>query len=449
MLTFYMEQKDNVTVLSPSRQIIDLSFRAATDSKSNVTAGLLKPVLGTLPKTASKVVAVNAGGFLRMFDIVILMDNKNPYNPSHQQIRDFSHMLDSMNICIRTSEVPAQFNLNASVSDIPPLGPLFPKAMALSQCDFKSRGCATNPVPGNQGTVNPGRPYTLEWKPGFSPKSHKVYFGTNPSELKLIQEIADATQIEGPSLDSGISTWYWRVDEVLPDGAVIAGDLWEFGKPALVGYWKLDESADATAADASGRNHNGSVTGDAAWRPDQGVRNGAVELDGMDDCIEIQDLSFTTNNATFTAWIKGQKAADWGGILFSRGWQPCGIHFGDNNTLHYTWNNNNPNTWSWNGGPVIPEGQWAFVAIVIQSDKTIAYVYDQDNGLKSAENPIPNIPQQVDNLKIGWDPEQEIRRFKGLVDDVRVYNYALSQDQIKTLTQKEDGPAPVASAVNN
>jgi hypothetical protein len=449
VLVCYLEQKGNVTILSPSRQIVDLCFKAAADKKSNVTAGLLKPVLGTLPKTSSKVIAVNAGGFLRMADTAILMDRKNPYNPAHQQLKDFSRLLDSMNICIRTSEVPTRFNFNASINDIPPLGPLFPKAMALTKCDFGATGCATEPAPCNHGAITPGQAYTLEWKPGIGSTKHKVYFGANSAELKLLKELSES-RIDGPSMDNGIETCYWRVDEIMPDGTVIAGDVWDFSKGTMIGYWKLDEPNDVTASDASGQNHNGSVMGDAAWRPGQGVRSGAIELDGTDDAIEINDLSFETNNATFTAWIKGQKAADWGGILFSRNWQPCGMHFGANNTLHYTWNNNSPQTYDWNGGPVIPDNTWAFVAIVISPDKTVAYVYDQNNGLKSAENPVPNIPQTVDQLKIGWDSQQdENRRFKGLVDDVRVYNYALSQDEIKALTRIEGTPTPVAGTGHN
>jgi hypothetical protein len=288
----------------------------------------------------------------------------------------------------------------------------------------------------------------LEWKPGIASKTHKVYFGDKPTELKLLKEISDAARIEGPSLAAGIATCYWRVDEIMPDGTVIPGDVWDFSKGTMIGHWKLDESGDSTAGDASGHNHPGSVKGEALWHPSQGVHSGAIELNGTDNTVEINDLSFETNNATFTAWIKGQKAADWAGILFSRSGQPCGMHFGANNTLHYTWNNNSSDTYDWGGGPVIPENEWAFVAIVIRPDKTIACVYDQNNGLKSAENPIPNIPQTVDQLKIGWDTEQEPRRFKGLVDDVRIYNYALSQDELKTLVQKEDAPKPVASAVN-
>ncbi len=436
MLPCYLEQKGNVTVLSPSRQIISKCFRASESKTDRAAAGLLKPVLENT-STTNKLIVVNAGGVVRFADAVIMMEHQNPFNPAHQQLSEFSQLLDGMNICIRTSETPNRLNLNASVNDIPPLGSLFPKAMALAECDFGAKGCATDPVPCHQGAVGPKQTYQLQWQPGIGSQSHKVYFGTNASDLKLLREISNASAIDGPALADSVETYYWRVDEIMPNGTVIAGDVWNFGRGTMIARWKLDESTGLVAKDTSGQNHDGMLTSEATWHPAEGIQAGAIELDGKDDAIEIKDLSFVTNNATFTAWVKGWKAADWSGIVFSRTPQPCGMHFGQNNTLHYTWNNDSSQTYNWTGGPVIPENQWAFVAIVIQPDKTTAYVYDKNNGLQSAENNVRNIPQNVYDLKIGCDTHQRDRFFKGMVDDVRIYNYALSQQELEALTLKQ------------
>lgn len=437
MLTCYLEQKENVTVLSPSRQIISRCFQATESQTDRAAAGLMKPVLENMPAMTNKLIVMNAGGFVRAADTVILMENQNPFNPAHQQLIDFSRSLDGMNICIRTSETPTHLNLNASINDIPPLALLFPRAMALAECDLGAKGCAADPLPCHQGAVAPNRAYQLQWRPGIGSRSHRVYFGTNASDLKLLKEVSDVSAADGPVMDEGIETYYWRVDEIMPDGTVITGDVWNFSRGKMIAHWKLDESAGPVAQDASGQSHNGTLKNDAIWRPAEGIQAGAIELDGKDDAVEIKDLSFVTNNATFTAWVKGWKASDWSGIVFSRTWQPCGMHFGGNNTLHYTWNNNSSQTYNWNGGPVIPQDEWAFVAIVIEPDKTIAYVYDRNHGFQSAENKVRNSPQNVNDLKIGCDTQQDTRHFKGLIDDVRIYNYALSQDEVKSLTLKK------------
>lgn len=435
-LTCYLEQQNNVTVLSPSRQIISKCFQASANPNQRAAAGLLQPVLSTLPTPANKLIVVNAGGLMRMADTVILMQHQNPFNPAHQNLKEFSRLLNGMNLCVRTSETPTRLSLNVSINNIPPLGPLFPQAMALSQCDFTAKACATHPVPCNAGGIAPNQPYTLQWQPGIGSTGHKVYFGTDTSNLSLLADLSDTAQLNGPAITEDVDTYYWRVDEIMPDGTVVPGDVWNFGRGALIARWTMDESDGTIAGDASGRHHDGILTG-GQWHPSEGVYAGAIELDGTDDAVEINDFSFTTNNATFTAWIKGWKAGDWSGIVFSRTGQPCGMHFGDNNTLHYTWNNNSPKTYTWSAGPVIPQGQWAFVAVVIRPDRTIAYVYDETGGLQSAENNLPNKPQTLDNLKIGRDTEIGDRCFKGLIDDVRIYNYALSQDELKTLIAKQ------------
>lgn len=437
MLTCYLEQKDNITVLSPSRQILSKCFRAAESRTDSAAAGLLKPVLENMPAMTNKLIVINAGGAVRAADQIILMENQNPFNPAHQQLNDFSRSLDGTNICIRTSETPAHLNLNVSVNDIPPLGPLFPKALALAECDLGAKGCATDPLPCHQGAVAPNRPYQLRWQPGIGSLSHRVYFGTSASDLKLLKEVSDAAEADGPAMNDDSQTYYWRVDEIMPDGSVITGDVWNFSRGKMIAHWKLDESAGSVAKDASGRNHDGTLKNQTVWRPAEGIQAGAIELSGKEDIVEINDLSFVTNNATFTAWVKGWKASDFSGIVFSRTHQPCGMHFGTNNTLHYTWNNNSSKTYNWNGGPVIPQDEWAFVAIVIEPDKTTAYVYDVEKGFQSAENNVRNIPQNVNELKIGCDTVQDSRYFKGLIDDVRIYNYALSQEEVKSLTLKQ------------
>lgn len=53
----------------------------------------------------------------------------------------------------------------------------------------------------------------------------------------------------------------------------------------LVGHWPLDEGAGTTAADVSGNGHAGTLMGDPQWT--QGVYEGALDLDGVSDFVEI------------------------------------------------------------------------------------------------------------------------------------------------------------------
>ncbi len=72
-----------------------------------------------------------------------------------------------------------------------------------------------------------------------------------------------------------------------------------------VAHWKLDEAEGNTAFDDVGRNH-ALVIGTPVWRPDGGAVDGAIELDGTDDCLVADEvLNPTDGPFSVFAWIKG------------------------------------------------------------------------------------------------------------------------------------------------
>jgi hypothetical protein len=84
---------------------------------------------------------------------------------------------------------------------------------------------AKDPNPAD-GTVDADTA-SLEWVAGASAVSHKVYLSTDAAieESELVAE-TDLT-IHLTALDTG-AAYYWRVDEVDADGAVIEGAVWSF-----------------------------------------------------------------------------------------------------------------------------------------------------------------------------------------------------------------------------
>ncbi len=155
--------------------------------------------------------------------------------------------------------------------------------------------------------------------------------------------------------------------------------------------------------------------------------------------MAISGFTLTTKEVTSIAWLKGWKQADWAGIMCSRAdpmtfW----VGFTDQNTLSYVWNNNSDATWGWRKGPVIPQDEWAMIAITIDPDKATSNIYTDAKGLESAENKIAHLEQTIaDNLKIGRDECcGDNRHVKGVIDEVMIYKRALSKDEILQLAQK-------------
>ena len=205
--------------------------------------------------------------------------------------------------------------------------------------------------------------------------------------------------------------------------------------PDPVGYWPLDDNAN----DESSNGNNGMLEGDPVWV--NGRIGQAIELNGTDQYVDVPGFNMVTDTATFVAWINGWKANEdmwtFTGIVFSRSSDPdaTGIHFGNNDTIHYTWNDNADTTWGWDGGPQIPKNEWVMVAVTIEPSKATVYVYTDANGMQSAVNEIPHVEETVDALQFGHDPTVAIspRHFKGMIDEVGIYNLALSEEDIRAL----------------
>lgn len=198
-------------------------------------------------------------------------------------------------------------------------------------------------------------------------------------------------------------------------------------RDGLVNYWPLD--GDAT--DSVGKK-DGEVIGKPAWVKAR-VGDG-VKLDGGSQKIHVPDYKFITTTTTYAAWINGWKASAWAGIVGSRTPTATELIFGDNDLLHYVWNNNAAETWRWDGGPEIPQDEWALAAMTIEPKQATLYIYSDADGLDKGINDIPHVEQQIGVLNIGWvDCCGGNRYFKGIIDEVMIFDRALSEDEILKL----------------
>jgi hypothetical protein len=62
--------------------------------------------------------------------------------------------------------------------------------------------------------------------------------------------------------------------------------------------------------------------------------------------------------------------------------------------------------------------------------------------LKDTKGWVGTLPNSDSKLIIGSDPPGSTEYFKGVMDDLRIYDYALSDDEIKALYVGKESPAP-------
>jgi len=188
----------------------------------------------------------------------------------------------------------------------------------------------------------------------------------------------------------------------------------------------MDETAgSANATDSSGNGNTGTYTNGATTATGKFGNGGS--FDGSNDYVQLTSNT-PTGTKTITAWIKPSSISPPRYMaLFSDYVAQINTLDGCNNVLgalaHY-----NGLAYLCSTG-VATLDQWNFVTYVFDqvNNKIIFYV----NGQSAGEQSSPNF--NTTTSIIGAYGEGEAYRFKGSIDEVRVYNRALTQAEIKRL----------------
>jgi len=299
--------------------------------------------------------------------------------------------------------------------------------------NIKPKAIKPQPVNGTEGTALTG--LKLSWMPGAGAAEHKVYFGTSPVNLSLMTTTNSTGYSELPALIRS-ATYYWRVDTISAEGKLTPGEVWSFNTGRLVAHWKFDDGTGNIAADSSGNGHNGTLLGDTSWV--DGIVGGALAFDGDGDYVDIgKDPSFDiTQQITISAWIKVN--------AFDREWQAI-VAKGDRAwRLQRNWGESTlefacsglvvPGT-NWGqiyGTTDVNDGHWHHVAGVYDEEKLYLYI---DGSLDASAEAPGKIRVNDEPVYIGENSQTPNRFWNGLIDDVRIYSYALSAEEISEIAQ--------------
>jgi hypothetical protein len=239
----------------------------------------------------------------------------------------------------------------------------------------------------------------------------------------------------------GMDSFYYTIidDSTLEQTATGLVLIYTDQDNTLKGYWTLNETSATTAKDKTVYGNNGTLLGDMTFDVDSvtGPFGNALNFDGTDDYVSISGLAIEGNALTMTAWVKRDgPQAQYSGLVMSRGSAHAGLEvLSTNNELTYLWNN----IWGFNSGLYLPDNQWTFVAMVVEPGKTILYM--DDGTLQSAVNPTTHISQAITSAHLGVDTSWNY--FKGSIDDVRIYDYSLSQAEIEAIAAGGKACSPI------
>ena len=202
--------------------------------------------------------------------------------------------------------------------------------------------------------------------------------------------------------------------------------------PNLMGWWKLDDGTGTTAVDSSGNGNNGTLYGGPQWVP--GIMGGALEFDGVDDYVLVTRT--VQDDMTVMCWIK--TATPGAALVPAAAWRGSGLIWSDvagtmNDFILAVWDrklifSTEESQSGLSVGDVVM-GDWVHVAVTRVGSTADVKMYingEIDKEINLAfTGPLTANP----NITIGADP-LDSRFYKGLIDDVRIYNRALTASEI-------------------
>lgn len=204
--------------------------------------------------------------------------------------------------------------------------------------------------------------------------------------------------------------------------------------PLLLNY-SFSENQGNAVLDSSANGFHGKAFGGIQWN-DKSRQGGGMDFNGADGYIELPNRVTDTEDFTFAAWVYWKGGAPWQRVLdagnglakhmFLTPSQHSGV-------LQFTLHGSGGDQSLLSAAP-LPTNEWTHVAVTLQGDSGKLYVNGQvvasGDHMKVNPNELLTAEAYLGKSRFAADPY-----FNGSLDEVRIYNKALTVDEIKKLAE--------------
>lgn len=298
-----------------------------------------------------------------------------------------------------------------------------------------------------------------DWTAELWPNGIRINMGIYGGTLQASRSLSDVGNIADlnrdriiDSADMCIMIERWGTDDqycdIAPvpfgDGNIDIQDLVVLGENLFVDYrmiahWKLDEAEGDIAYD-SVANCDGTLSGGPVWQPGDGMVDGALQFDGVNDFVSTEFVLNPTDRIfSVFAWMKGGAP---GQVIISQSdgngtgeaWLCTDMSNGKLMTGLVPQKIGRYYPQPLISGSIITDGQWHHVGVVWDGSYRALYV----DGIKVAKDDVAQNPLKIADggLHIGAGKTLALETFfSGLIDDVRIYDVVLSTKEIAALVQ--------------
>ncbi len=241
-----------------------------------------------------------------------------------------------------------------------------------------------------------------------------------------------------PAIDTGTDLT-GTVDDDIDGTPRPENGAWDIGcyEMAPDGHWKLDETSGTTAADSSSRGYDGTYN-NTPTLGGSGVFGNAAEFDGVNEHVEVASTSSLNNPKAITVacWAKSDTATwnDYGMLVSKRAQFVMSPTPGSMLLTWYVFDDSAAQqTLAYNLGAIsgFDLQEWHHYVCTYDPDLGIQAMY-VDGVLINSVSRSFTLNSDTGSLFIGFD-DGLARYFDGMMDDVRVYTYALNAIEVAAL----------------
>ncbi|MHC4336985.1 MAG: LamG domain-containing protein [Planctomycetota bacterium] len=277
---------------------------------------------------------------------------------------------------------------------------------------------------------------------------------------------------------SGDCTVAWEDVEIMAGewlrGDVNVSPVQPPSEANLICWWKLDDGDGSIVTDYAGYDNNGVI--ETIDLPDVNVwwvpgydGNSALEFDGGRVRVPDSNMLKSMNQVSVSAWVKFSEDQDAARIVVKGGNDKetfalevdagdddddedqdgeVSFYVGDGNSYdkkedevdrYFTDSNHLENP--------IYRDEWNHIAGTYDGNSVRCYVNGELADVCDV-NDIPFLSQDTNDLAIGSRPEDDDAPFEGIIDDVRIYDYGLSAEEVAYIATDGTGVFTVRSLAN-
>ena len=237
------------------------------------------------------------------------------------------------------------------------------------------------------------------------------------------------------SLGSWSGTEYFSgaIDDVRVYNRVIDATevLEQYG---LVGRWKLDETSGTTASDSSGMGFHGTYT-NSPTIGQPGVYDYAMSADGTDDYVAVTERTplRTTEAVTMSAWVKPSATANAVRMIVNKEGE-YEVALTAAGEVQWAFTNTTPG-WAWHTtGAFVSNNMTSHIVVTYDSGTAKTYVNGILKETYAGAGNLGDAHKALNDLRIAGRSNNPANQYLiGLVDEVRVYNRAITATEVAEL----------------